>query len=165
MLPKSETQTHVPSASPNLPCLPFTWWQRSPESETHKGLKAPQCISSPAEIFSQQYNTPMTHLNNEKQKAMFPGAKDGMQESEFQGLESSPAMTDSQAVISVFWVHGPFPTTIPKCPGLPQTQFPVHHTPEQTCPTKTANQNIVEVFRRKNKRKRRGKKACTDNQT
>ena len=90
---------------------------------------------------------------------MLPGAKERMQEPEFKGLEASPAMTDSQAVISMFWVHGPLPTTIPKCPGLPPTQFPGHHTPEPSFPVKTANQDIVEVcFTGKIKEKEGGKK-------
>lgn len=98
---------------------------------------------------------------------MLPGAKDRMQESEFQGLEASPATTDSQAVISVFWVHGPLPTTIPKCPGVPRTQFPGHHTPEQSFLIKTANQDIVEVCFAGKINEKEGKKPtpCTNNQT
>lgn len=84
----------------------------------------------------------MTHLNNKKQHAVLPGAKDSMQEPEFQGLE---AMTDSQAVISACWVHGPSPTTAPKCPRLPRTRFPGYHTPEQLLPIKAGNQDTVQV--------------------
>lgn len=40
-------------------------------------MKAPQSLSSPAEIFSQEKNTPMTHLNNKKQHIRLLSAKEG----------------------------------------------------------------------------------------